>query len=146
MLIGLNMNIRGFLFDRIGQNQVDKLDNRSILTRPFQLADIFQRIIFNQLEIVEILKSFHDISQRRTLIIILVDRIFDGRFGSNHHLDIEAGHKLDVINGENIGRISHRHNQGRAGTVDWNQLVFLGNCGRNQRHNGGVNIKLSQVD
>ena len=139
------MNIRGALFDRIGEDQVDKLDNRSVFTGPLQFTGVNFIIVINNLKI-NIIKVAHDIVKRRALIVIFVDSRLDGVFGRDNDFDVIAGHKLDIVDGEDIGRIGHGDDQRRACPVDRNQLILLHDFGRNQLDDAFIDFKFTEVD
>ena len=70
----------------------------------------------------------------------------DGRFRSNNHLNIVAGHELDIVDGENIRRIAHGDDQGGTGPVHRNDLVFLAYFDRDDLDYGGIDFEIGKID
>ncbi len=139
------MDIRSTALDGVGEDQVDQLDDRGVFTGLFQRTDIHVVRFVHHLEI-DIFQIAHDVGQRGALVVVLVDGILDGGLGSNHHLDVVPRHELDVVDREDVRGIAHGDDQGGAGAVDGNNLVFLGNFGGNQPNNGLIDIEFGEVD
>ena len=47
--------------------------------------------------------------------VVLLDRVGDRGLRRDDRLDVVARHELDVVHGEDVGRIRHRDRQRRAG-------------------------------
>ena len=80
---------------------------------------------------VDIIEIAHDVVKRGALIVIFVDCRFNAGFSRDDDFDIIPSHKLDIVDGEDIGRVGHSDDQRRACTVDRNQLILLHDFGRN---------------
>ncbi len=76
LLVGFDMDIGGLALDGVGEDQVDQLDDRGILARLFQGADIDIVLLVDQLE-VDILEISHDLGEGGALVVILVDGLLD---------------------------------------------------------------------
>ena len=61
-------------------------------------------------------------------------------------LDGVAGHELDVVHREDVGRIRHRDRERAAGAAERNDLVLARGLGGNQLDDGGVDLELREVD
>src|SRR5580700_5374148 len=68
------------------------------------------------------------------------------RLGGHHRFDVETGHELNVVHGEDVGRIGHRNGQGRAYPGERNNLIADGGVLRDQLDNGGVDLIILQID
>ena len=124
LLVRLDMDIAGFFPDGILQDGIDHLDNRCVFSGPLQRADIDVILITDDLQVFQVHVA-HDIGQRGRLVIMLVDGALDVTLGGDHHLDIVAGHELDIFNGNQIGRITDRNDQRRSGPVNRYKLILL---------------------
>ena len=98
------MNIRGRLLDRIGQDQVDELDDGCILRSPLQLSDVDRILLRDDLE-VAIVKVGHDIVERCASVVVPFDRPANGLLRGDHDFHIIAGEELDIVNGKDVGGI-----------------------------------------
>ncbi len=145
LLVGLDVDVGGLFLDGIGQDQVDQLDDRSILAGLLEFAgvDLFAVVDDFQVDIIEIP---HDIVEGSALVIIFVDRVLDARFKSHDHFDVVAGHELDIVDGEDVRWIGHGDDQRRPGPVDRNQLVLLHDLGRDQLDDVLVDVKFIEID
>ena len=76
----------------------------------------------------------------------LRNRFADRRFRSHHRLDVEAGHELDVVHGENVGGIGHRDGQDGANARKRNDLIAKSGVLRDQLDNVGIDFVIFQVD
>ena len=74
------------------------------------------------------------------------DRFDHRRLGRDDRLDVVAGHELDVVHREDVGRIRHRDRQRRACAAQRNDLVLLRRLGGNQLDDGRVDLELREVD
>ena len=78
--------------------------------------------------------------------VVLRDRVDDRRLGRHDRLDVVARHELDVVHGEDVGRIRHRDRQRRAGAAERDDLVLLRGLGGNQLDDRRVDLELREVD
>ena len=58
------------------------------------------------------------------LRVVPRDRVGDRGFGRDDRLDVVARHELDVVHGEDVGRVGHRDRQRRAGAAERHDLVL----------------------
>jgi hypothetical protein len=72
--------------------------------------------------------------------------LYDGAFGSHDRLDVEAGHELDVVHGEDVGGIDHGDGERCAHTAERQNLVALGGLERNQLNDGRVDLEIGKID
>ena len=66
-------------------------------------------------------------------------------FRGDHRLDVVARHELDVVHGEDVGRIGHRDRQRRAGAAERDDLVLLRGLGRDQLDDRRVDVELGRL-
>ena len=76
----------------------------------------------------------------------LLDARQDGAFRSHDRLDVEAGHELDVVHGEDVRGIDHGDGERRAHAAQRKNLVALGGLKRNQLDDGRVNFEIRKID
>ena len=77
---------------------------------------------------------------------MLLDRLAQRELRRHDRLDVVAGHELDVVHREDVGRIRHRDRERRAGAAQRHDLILLGGLGRNQLDDREVNLELREVD
>ncbi len=138
------MDIGGLLLDGVGEDQVDQLDDRGVLGGALQRADIDILFLPDDLEVLH-LQVAHDVGQRRALVIELVDGGLDRALGDHDDFDVVAGHELDVVDGEDVGRITHRYDERGAGPVHRNDLVFMGDFRGYDLHHRGIDLIVGKV-
>jgi hypothetical protein len=78
--------------------------------------------------------------------VVLLDRLADGDLAGHDRFDVVAGHELDVVHGEDVGRIRHRDGQRRPGAIDRQHQVLLGHLGRDQADHRVIDLEVSEVD
>ncbi len=76
----------------------------------------------------------------------LLDAFEDRAFGRDHRLDVEAGHELDIVHGEDVGRIHHGDGQRSADPAQRQNLVTLRGFERNQLYDRRINFKVGEID
>jgi len=140
------VDVRGPLLDGVGQDQVDQLDDRRVLGRLPQLGDIDGVLALLERFDVLVIEVLHDVLDHAGRVVVLVDGILDGGFGRHHRLHLEAGHELDVVDGEDVTGIRHGDGEDVARAVDGNDLVLLGDFRRDQLDDVGVDLEVGQVD
>ena len=111
-LVRLNVNVARAALYRIGQNQVDELDDGSFFGGFFERRRIQLGLLRRQLQFLVLFgQVFHQVGEflgvRGGASVKPRDGIPDRRFGRHHGFHIETGHELDVIHREDVGRIRH---------------------------------------
>ena len=66
----------------------------------------------------------------------------DGDFRRDDRLDVVAGHELDVVHREDVGRIRHRDGQRGAGAAERDDLILIGGVGGNELDDPRVDVEL----
>jgi hypothetical protein len=111
-LVRLDVNVAGAALDRVGEDQIDELDDGSFVGGFFQGRQVHFRFFGGQLHLGFFAgQVLHDLFQLFSGFygaVELADGLGDGRFGGDDRLDVEAGHELDVVHGEDVGGIGHR--------------------------------------
>jgi hypothetical protein len=80
------------------------------------------------------------------LAVVGLDCLDDRRFRRDHRFDVVARHELDVVHGEDVGRIGHRDRQRGAGARERDDLILLRGLRRHELDDAGVDLKLSEGD
>ena len=78
--------------------------------------------------------------------VVLLDRVGDRDLRRDDRLHRVAGHELDVVHREDVGRIRHRDRERAARAAQRNDLVLAGRLGRHQLDDGRVDLELGEVD
>ena len=99
--LGLEVDVRGALLDRLGDDRVDELDDRRVVGGLADLGDVGELLLA-----VSIASA--TASSRR---LIAADQAGDvvGRRHDRPHL--VAGHQLEVVEREHVRRVGHRDQQ-----------------------------------
>jgi hypothetical protein len=105
--------------------RLTQLDDRRVLGRALQVDDV--DVSSSLLGDLDVSSSNSAIMSSRWLPsrVVALDRVADGRLGGDHHLDVVAGEELEVVDGVDVRRVGHRHDQRGAGAVDRDDLVLL---------------------
>ena len=77
--------------------------------------------------------------ERVNRAVVLLDGLHDRRLRSDDGLNVVAGHELDVVHGEHVGRIDHRDGQVRSGSRERDNLVLLSCFGWDELDDRGIN-------
>ena len=80
------------------------------------------------------------------LLVVARDRFVDRDLGGDHDLDVEAGAELQIVDRVDVRRIGHRHDQRRAGAIDRQELMALGELRRNELEDVGRDLEVGEVD
>ena len=149
--VRLDVNIAGASLDRVGQDQVDQLDDGSFLGRAFQLGEVHFLFFGGEFQVRgflagEVLHHLGELFFALRLAVELGNGFGNRRLGGHHRFDVEAGHELNVVHGEDVGRIGHRNGQRRANPRERNDLVADGSVLRDQLDDGGVDFVILQID
>ncbi len=75
-----------------------------------------------------------------------MDGLADGRFGSDHRLDVEAGHELDVVHREDVGGIGHRDRQRGTDARERHDLIADRRLLGDQLDHCGIDFVKLQID
>ncbi len=149
-LVRLDVNIAGPALHGIGQNQVHKFDDGRFVGGLFELRQIHFRFFCCQFQVGfiagQVLHHLVDFFAGLNRAVKLPDRFADGRFRRNHRLHVESGHELDIVHGEDVGRIRHRDRQRRSHAGKRHDLVANGGLLRNQFDDRGVYFVEFEVD
>ena len=144
------MNVASAPFYSVSQNDVHQLDHGSFVGGLLQLRQLhllFFRLQFD-VALVQLRHRLHHgfkiFFLRRS--ISLVDACLDGAFGGDYRLNVEAGHELDVVHGEHIGRVDHRDGERSSYSAQGKNLITLGGFKRNQLDDRRINFKIRKVD
>ena len=151
LFVRLDVNVAGAALDRVGQDQVHQLDDGRFLGRAFQLGEVHLLFFGGEFQVRvllagEVLHHLGEFFFALRLAVELRDGLGDGRLGGHHRLHVEAGHELDVVHREDVGRIGHRDGQRRADARERNDLVADRRILRDQLDDGGIDFVILQID
>ncbi len=88
----------------------------------------------------------HRFVERSALVVILVKADLDRSIRSDNHFHGVAGAEAQIVDGVDVGRITHGDNQGRASAINRNQVVFLRNLCGDEFDDRRVDFKFTEVD
>src|SRR5581483_2715072 len=150
LFVGLHVDVAGASLDRIRQNNVHQLDNGSFVGGALQVGQLHLLLFRLQFDvgIPGFRHGLHDGFQVFffTLAVCLLDSFRNRAFRRYHRLDVEAGHELDIVHGEHIGRIGHGDGERCAHTAERQDLVAPRGICRDQLHNCRIYFKIGKVD
>src|SRR3954465_3983087 len=112
------MNIAGAVLNSLNQNEVGKLNDRCFFTGSCELVEIdfFERfardldlIIVPRLLVSLLLLGILDDVLHATAFggVGVVELVNNRLFGGDHRRNVETGNAANVVNGEDVQRISH---------------------------------------
>ncbi len=78
--------------------------------------------------------------------VVLVDRDAQRGFRSHHRVDVVARHELDVVHGEDVGRVDHRQRDLGADLRDRKDGVLARDVGGNDLDHRFVDLDAREVD
>ena len=104
-LLGLEVDVGGALGDRLAEDRVDELDHRRVVGRLAQVADL------GALEVLLLLLVGDRLGDARLERVEAADQGLDVDLGGDRDPAVEAGHHLDVVDRQHVGRIGHRQDQ-----------------------------------
>src|ERR1051325_3333160 len=82
----------------------------------------------------------------RRLAVVLGDGVDDRGFRGDDRLDVVDRHELDVVHGEDVGRVRHRDRQRRARARQRNDLIFLRGFSGNELDDRRIDLELGERD
>ena len=108
------MDVTGAALNRVGKNDVHQFDDGRLFRLLLQLVKAQVLLIGGQFYV-----GVHFVHRGHYLFQIFLTRdavgllnaIHDGGFRGHHRLDVKAGHELDIVHGEYVGRINHGNGQ-----------------------------------
>ena len=144
--VRLHVNVAGSALDRIGEHQVHELDDGSFVGSLLKLLELHFLLFRLDLDVARVADIVHRRHHRLQLFFFrsavgFVDALDDGAFRSHHRLDVEAGHELDVVHGEDVGGIDHGDGERRAHAAERQNLIALGGFVWNQLDDGGIDFE-----
>src|SRR6476620_9676207 len=78
--------------------------------------------------------------------VIALQRVVDGALRRHDGLDVVPRHELDVVHGEDVGRVRHRDGQRGAVSRERDDLVLVRGLARDQLDHRRVDVELEEVD
>ena len=144
------MDVAGAALHRIAQNDVHKLDDRSFVSRLLQFRQA-QFLLFTLQFDVFFVQLRHRLHHRFEVFFLgrsvgLINPRENRTLRGYDRFDIEPGHELDVVHGEDVRRIDHGDGERCAHAAQRKDLVTLRGFERNQLDDGGINFEIRKVD
>ena len=139
VFFGLEVDVRGPLPHRLAEDAVDELDHRRVFGADFDLADFG--------EIVLLFAFGHRFADGALQGVEARDQVLDVFIGGDRDAAVERGRDLDVVDGEDVGRVGHRDQQGPlVDEADRKRTVAAGGVDRDQVGGGHVDLVHGEVD
>ena len=145
LLVGLDVDVRCALLDRLRQHQVHELDDGSVLGFLGERVDVDVVRVVDEVD-VRVVEVPHHLFERGGLVVVLLDRAPDRLLGRDHRLDVVSGEELDVVEREDVGGIGGRQDQRRARPVDGDHGVLDRDLLGDQLDHGGLDLELVEID
>ena len=152
LFVGLHVNVAGAALDGIGQHHVHQLDDGSFVGRLLQ----FLQVRFLALRSAprrsaaspSVVHRLHDLLEIFLFgsAVGLIDALDDGAFRGHDRLDVEAGHELDIVHGEDVGGIDHGDGERSADAAERQYLIAFRGFVGNQLDDGGIDFKIGKID
>ena len=147
----LDVNVRRLLLDRLGQDQIDNLDDGRLFAIGSETIEIdvfaFGRLNFHALG--RLRRFFRHLPEHLAHVRPVMDPgqgIGHGALRRDHRDNFELCASLQIVDREHVRRVGHRHKKFSVQTRDRHELVRLGHVARNQRHDLFRDAHLGQVD
>ena len=149
--VRLHVNVAGAALHGVGEHQVHELDDGSFVGRLLQFLQ-FEFLLFGlHFDIGGFAEVVHRLHHLLELFFFrsavgLVDALDDGAFRGHDRFDVEAGHELDVVHGEDVGGIDHGDGERRADAAERQNLIAFRGFVRNQLDDRGIDFKIGKID
>ena len=117
----LDVDVGGPVRDRLGDEQVDELDDRGVVD---DLLDAGERVVF-----LVVVERVSQLVERLIAAVVAVDRRHQVGLGGDDGLDVAAGQRADVVDREDVRRVGHRDDQPAVLVADRERDVAAGDAG-----------------
>ncbi len=138
VLLGLDVDVGGAVGDRLLDDVVDELDRGRFRADLGELGQVVLGKAVRADEGVGV-RVLGDTVER-------LDGADDVVLGRDRGLDVEAGDDAQVVEGEHVLRVGHRHEQRVVGDRDRHERVAHGELARNRGNSGHLRGALAEVD
>ncbi len=139
LAVGREVDVRGAPLDGLADDLVDKLDDGRVFGALVQRDDL-AAVLFG---FGELLGRADDVFQT----VQAGDQPGDVIGRRDGDADLVAGHDRDVVHGQDVGGVGHRHQQGAlVGEGDRHGLVALGDVGADEVGGRHVDREHAQVE
>ena len=151
LLVRLDVDVRGALLDRVGEDDVHQADDRRFLGLLLQHLEVEILVLVEHFErgvrrgVGEVLHDLLELDGVRRAVV-LVDRDAQRGFRGDHGIDVVPRHELDVVHGEDVGRVDHRQGHFGADLGDRKDGVLARDVGRDHLDDRFVDLDALQVD
>jgi hypothetical protein len=147
LLVGLDVDVARALLDRVEEDGVDEADDRRALGLLLQLHEVDVVTIDGEIDLfLGELREHVVVVRGAAGVVGALDRGDDPGLRGHDRLDVEAREELDVVDGVEVRRIGHGHDERRAGARERDDLVLLADLARDELDEVGLHLVLVQVD
>ena len=147
LLVGLDVDVGGPLLDGVEQDQVHQLDDRRLGGAVLEVDGVEVVVAALDERHLGVVEAHHDLVEVGPLLgVEAIEGLADGLLRGHHHVDVVAGEELDVVDGEDVGRVAHGDDQRRAGAVDRHHQVLLGGGLGHQLEHLRIDLEVLEVD
>ena len=151
LLVGLDVDVRCAAAQRVGENQVDQLDDGSFAGRLAQGLEVDVLVCIDDLELARRIQLLgqvaHHLADLRVVLgsVEPVDGFLDGTLRGDQRLDTQSGGELEVVHGNDVGRIDHRYLEDLVVDQQRHHEIPPRHLGRHQIEQGRQHLDLVDV-
>ena len=140
VLLGrLDVDVRRPVLHRLGDEQVDELDDRGVLHHLLHRGEV--------LFVLPFARGFGgDVLDIAVHAVVAVDGVQDRRAGRDDGSDLCVGDRADVVDREDVRRVGHRHDQAALVPCHRQGLVAAGQGVGDEPRRAGVDGELAEVE
>ena len=140
-LVWLEVDVGGTLPHGLAEDAVDELDHRRVFGADLDVADLGELLVLGLFPLDDRL------ADRALQRVEAADQRFDVLLGGDRDPAVERGGDLDVVDGEDVGRVGHRDQQRLpVDEADRQRPVAAGGVDRDQVCRGHVDLVGGEVD
>jgi hypothetical protein len=147
LFVRLEVDVRCALLDRAQQDRVAQANDRRVFGELLEIDAVAFEVFLGELDLF-LVEALHDlvVGDLGFLRVIALDGFRDGGFGRDDRLDVVAGREFDVVDGVQVRRIGHRHDERAAGPRHRDDLVALAHLLGDELQHLDVDLVLFQID
>ena len=145
LLVGLDVDVARPLLDRVQEDHVHEPHDRRVLARLLELEEVHVLLFAGEVDLL-LVEAGHHLVVRGAGVVVLLDGRDDRRLARDDRLDVVAREELEVVDGVQVRRVGHRHDERVAGARDGDDAVLLALLLRDELHDVGVDLVLGEVD
>ena len=140
------MNVGRTLFERVGHDGVDKLDDRRFIDERLA-GELVLVLALEDLDVVFVIDLSEQVLHLRfARRVELLDCITERELTGDDREDVQTGDELDVVEDRQRRRVGHRDSQSAAITLQWKHAVLHCELTGNELGNARIDLEFGQVD